>query len=163
MSDVITGLFDNAIDASLATHKLEAIGGKETDISLLANGSYSKESFAIENNSKAPEGGLIGAATGGVLTAVVAGISAIGTAATGGTGVIVAGPLVGALATGSIGAVTGGVIGSVIGAFVPEHEIKFYEDAINEGKILIGVKHHNNTKGIEDVLENAGAESVATA
>ncbi len=84
--------------------------------------------------------------------------------ATGGTGLLVAGPLVAAFAAGGAGAAVGGSLGAAIGAFIPEHEVKFYEDAIEKGSILIGVKYDSDNKSaIEEILKNAGASSVSTA
>lgn len=147
MSSVITGLFENASQATLAIYRLEAMGVNEADISIVANNSYTKEDFAVDEGTKAAEGGLIGAASGGVLGAVVAGFTAVGTVATGGAG-----------------AAVGGTLGAAIGAFIPEHEIQYYEDAIEKGSILIGVKHSSDNKNsIEEVLENAGASNVSKA
>ncbi|WP_240919782.1 hypothetical protein [Paraglaciecola sp. 20A4] len=80
------------------------MGIRESDISIVANDSYSKEDFAVDEGSKAAEGGIIGAASTGVLAAVVAGFTAVGAVATGGSGLLIAGPLVAALAAGGAGA-----------------------------------------------------------
>ena len=154
MSEVITGLFEKSTYASNAIFKLESSGIRDSDISIVANDSYSKEDFAVDEGNKAAEGGIIGATSTGVLAAVVAGF----------TGLLVAGPLVAALAAGGAGAAAGGTVGAIIGAFIPEHEIKFYEDAIEKGSILIGVKYTSNNKDeIKRILELAGADNVSTA
>jgi hypothetical protein len=68
------------------------------------------------------------------------------------------------LAAGGAGAAAGGTIGAIIGAFIPEHEIKYYQDAIDEGSILIGVKYTSDNKSeIKKILEQAGADKVSTA
>jgi len=164
MSEVITGLFDKSIDATNAIFNLENLGIRESDISIVANDSYSKEDFAVDEGNKAAEGGVIGATSTGVLAAIVAGFTTVGAIATGGAGLIVAGPLVAALAAGGAGAAAGGAIGAIIGAFIPEHEIKYYQDAIDKGSILIGVKYTSDNKDeIKDILEKAGADKVSTA
>jgi len=164
MSDVITGLFENSSKASLAIYRLGQIGVLNSEISVVANDSYAKDDFAIDEGTKAAEGGILGATSAGVLAAVVAGFTAVGTVATGGTGLLIAGPLVAALAAGGAGAAAGGTIGAIIGAFIPEHEVKYYEDAINKGSVLLGVKYTKDNKDkIKDILDNAGAENVATA
>jgi hypothetical protein len=164
MSEVITGLFKSSSAASNAIFRLESAGVTHNDISVIANGTHSKENFAVDEGTKASEGGVIGAASTGIVAAVVAGMTAVGAVATGGAGLVVAGPLVAALAAGGAGAAIGGSLGAIIGAFIPEHEIKYYEDAIKEGSVLVGVKYtsHNKDK-IKDILEQAGAEKVATA
>ncbi|WP_405602097.1 MULTISPECIES: hypothetical protein [unclassified Pseudoalteromonas] len=164
MSTVITGLFENASQATLAIYRLEALGINEADISIVANNSYAKDDFAVDEGTKAAEGGLIGSASGGVLAAIIGGFTAVGSVATGGAGLLVAGPLVAAFAAGGAGAAIGGTFGAAIGALIPEHEIKFYEDAIEKGSILIGVKYNSDNKNsIEEVLESAGASNVSKA
>jgi len=164
MSTVITGLFDNASQATLAIYRFDALGVSEADISVVANDSYAKEDFAVDEGTKAAEGGILGAASGGIIAAIVGGFTAVGTVATGGTGLLVAGPLVAAFAAGGAGAAVGGTLGAAIGAFIPEHEIKYYEDAIEKGSILIGVKYSSDNKNaIEEILNNAGASNVSTA
>ena len=164
MSDVITGLFENSTKASIAIYKLEAIGLTQDEISVVANNSYKKEDFAVSEGTKAAEGGIIGAASTGVLSAVVAGFAAVGAVATGGAGLIISGPLVAALAAGGAGAAAGGTIGAIIGAFIPEHEIKYYQDAIDKGSILIGVKYTSDNKDkIEEIFKDIGADKVSTA
>jgi len=134
MSEVITGLFEKSIDASIAIYKLESLGIRESDISIVANDSYAKEDFAVDEGNKAAEGGIIGATSTGVLAA------------------------------GGAGAAAGGTIGAIIGAFIPEHEIKYYEDAIKKGSILVGVKYTSDNKDeIKKILELAGAENVSKA
>lgn len=164
MSKVITGLFENASQATLAMYRLEALGILGNEISVVANDSYTRDDFAVDEGSKAAEGGIIGAASGGVIAAIVAGFTAVGAVATGGAGLLIAGPLVAALAAGGAGAAAGGTIGAIIGAFIPEHEIKYYEDAIEKGSVLVGVKYTSDNKDdIKEALENAGAENVSTA
>jgi len=164
MSNVITGLFDNSLKATMAVSKLEAIGITSDEVSVVANDSYSKEDFAVDEGNKAAEGGIIGAASTGIIAALVAGFTTVGAVATGGAGLLVAGPIVAALAAGGAGAAAGGSIGAIIGAFIPEHEIKYYEDAIDKGSILIGVKYNSDNKDeIKDILEKAEASKVSTA
>ncbi|MBT0587568.1 hypothetical protein [Alteromonas oceanisediminis] len=164
MSKVITGLFMDSVKASDAIMRLEAHGVIHADISIVANDSYSKEDFAVSEGSKAAEGGAIGATATGILGAVVAGLTAVGAVATGGAGIIATGPLVAALAGGGAGAAVGGTIGGIIGSFIPEHELKYYEDAIEKGSVLVGVKYDNYDKdAVEKAFEDAGADKVSKA
>lgn len=164
MSEVITGLFENSSKASLAIYRLGDIGVLNSDISVVANDSYTKDDFAIDEGNKAAEGGMLGAASVGIVSAVVAGLTAVGAVVTGGTGLLIAGPLVAAFAAGGAGAVAGGTIGAIIGAFIPEHELKFYQDAIEKGSVLIGVKYtDDNQDKVKEILRDAGAQNVSTA
>jgi hypothetical protein len=164
MSNVITGLFENSSKATLAVCRLEAIGVLGSEISIVSNDSYTRDDFAVDEGTKAAEGGIIGAASGGILAAIVGSLTAVGTVVTGGAGLLVTGPLVAALAAGGAGAAVGGTIGAIIGTFIPVHEIKFYEDAIERGSVLIGVKHSGDNKdAIKQALKNAGADKISIA
>lgn len=165
MAQVITGLFENGTQASAAIAQLEMKGIPSKDISLVASEGFDKESFGIEESSKLPEGAAIGAGSGGAVGALVLGMTAVGTIATGGVGLLAAGPIVAALAGAGAGAAAGGVIGGSIGAFIPEDEVKFYEDAIEKGSVLIGVEYDDKDRKemIEETFENHDASRVATA
>ncbi|MEQ8318455.1 MAG: hypothetical protein RIE77_04300 [Phycisphaerales bacterium] len=162
---VITGLFDTPQDAAAAVHTLEARGISESEISIMAGENFKKEAFAIDSHSKLPEGVAIGAGAGGAVVALAAGLTAVGTVATGGAGLLVAGPVVAALAGAGAGAATGGVIGGAIGAAIPEHEVKHYEDAVQEGSVLVGV--HTDDSDHKDIakqtFKDCNADKVSTA
>ena len=151
MSDVITGLFKHPTQASAAITTLEQKGFSDANISLVANESITKDSFALTENSKLPEGVAIGASTGGLLAAVVGGLAAVGVVATGGAGILASGPIVAALASGGAGAAAGGLIGGAVGLAIPEHEVKYYEDSIKEGSVLLGVHYDNSDQ--KDVIK----------
>ena len=164
MSDVITGLFNKPSEAAMAINELEGKGVSADDISLIANETVNQENFGIAEQSKMPEGAAIGAVTGGVLTAVVAGLTAVGAVATGGAGLLISGPTVAALAGAGAGATAGTLIGGAIGAAIPEHEVKYYEDAIKKGSILLGVKYTSKNKDtIKSILKHYDVKEVATA
>ncbi|GAC22496.1 hypothetical protein GMES_0186 [Paraglaciecola mesophila KMM 241] len=165
MSDVITGLFKNPAEASAAITMLEHKGFSDANISLVANDSITKDSFALTEHSKLPEGVAIGASSGGVLAAIVGGLAAVGVVATGGVGVLASGPLVAALAAGGAGAAAGGIIGGAIGLAIPEHEVKFYEDAIKEGSVLVGVHYDNSDQKdlIKETFKHFDDVKVASA
>ncbi|MBU6953332.1 MULTISPECIES: hypothetical protein [unclassified Hahella] len=164
MSDVITGMFKVPTNASAAIHMLEYKGIKSDDISLVTNSNFTKDSFALTEHSKLPEGVAVGATTGGVLAAVAGGLTAVGAVATAGAGLLAAGPFVAALAAGGAGGAVGGLIGGAIGLAIPEHEIKYYEDAIKKGAVLVGVRYTSDTKDmIKDVFKQFDADKIATA
>ncbi len=165
MSTVITGLFESPADASAALHTLEARGVHRDCLSLVASESVPKESFGITTHSKLPEGVAIGAGTGGAVGALIAGFAAVGTLATGGAGIVASGPIVAALAGAGAGAAGGGIIGGGIGAAIPEHEVKHYEDAIEEGAVLVGVDCQNDEmkKTAKDVFEHFDAKKISNA
>lgn len=164
MGNVMTGLFKSPGLAAEAMQMLDHNNVSAEDVTLVANDALSKDSLAVTENSKMPEGVAIGAASGGLLGAVVGGLTAIGAISTGGLGLIASGPLVAALAAGGAGAATGGLVGGVVGATIPEHEVKYYENAIKEGSVLVGVKCNESTEVIvRDIFEACEASKISSA
>lgn len=153
MDTVITGLFNTPAEAAAAVQTMEARGIPENEMSIMAGENFKKEAFAVNSHSKLPEGVAIGAGAGGAVVALAAGLTAVGAVATGGAGLVVAGPLVAALAGAGVGAATGSVIGGAIGAAIPEHEVKFYEDAVKKGSVLVGV--HCEDSDHKDIAKQA--------
>jgi len=168
MPSTTTGLYKSSTDALHAIHLLEESGVPPADISLVASNDLSdvakERVFSDEPHSKAPEGFAIGAAGGGTLGAILAGIGAAGSIATGGAslGLLVAGPIATAIMGAGAGAAAGSVIGGMIGAAIPETDLRFYEKAIKEGSVLIGVKTDDASRDkVKATLESAGAQRVS--
>ncbi|MDX2148282.1 MAG: hypothetical protein SFZ23_12245 [Planctomycetota bacterium] len=160
---VVTGLFNSPAAATSAVRSLESRGVGADQISLMASDSTKKEDFGIETKTKVGEGAAIGAGLGGAVGALLAGLTTVGAIASGGIGLIAAGPLVAALAGAGAGAATGGVIGSLVGLNIPENEIKFFQDALQKGSVLVGVtcKDSDEQSLVRDAMKAAGAEKVA--
>lgn len=165
MSTVITGLFDSPADAARAVHILEARGIAPKEISIIAGENFDREAFGIDSHTKMPEGVAIGATGGAAIGALIAGLTAVGVIASGGVGLLAAGPIVAALTGAGAGAVTGSIVGGLVGLGIPEHEVKHYENALNEGSVLVGVNCVNNDqkKIVKEVFKNAEAEKVSHA
>lgn len=164
MSSVITALFKQPRQAADAINDLEIKGILANDISIITSEAVDMESFGISEGSKLSEGAALGAVSGGVAVALLAGLTAVGTVATGGVGLLASGPLVAALAGAGAGATLGTMIGGAIGAAIPEHEVKYFEDAIKEGSVLLGVKYNSDNKDvIKDILKANDADKIATA
>lgn len=165
MSSMITGLFETPSSAAQAVRNLEARGIHPNQISLLANDQFAGETFGIEASSKAPEGAAAGGAAGAAIGALTAGLTAVGVIGTGGLGLVAAGPIVATLAGGGAGAAAGGILGGAIGAAIPEHEVKSYESALEEGSVMVGVscQSDGDQKCAEDIFGACSAKSVATA
>lgn len=164
MKPVVAGLFDHPEDAAHAINTLEDQGIDSERINLITHHTVDRERLNVPRNHQAIKGAIVGASTGGLLTSLVAGLTAAGTIASGGAGLLVAGPIVATLTVGSAGAFAGGVIGSAIGASTPEHDIEYYEKAIERGGVLILVTHkHHDIIDIEQLLKNANAHDVAAA
>ncbi len=164
MSNLTVGIFKTPGDAAAAIHTMEMRGVPASSINLVASDGVNKDSFTLDSHSKLPEGVALGATTGAAVTAAVAGLTAVGAVATGGASLLVSGPAVAALAGAGAGAAGGGIIGGLIGAAVPEHEVKYCEDALDKGSVLVGVEHTKDNKDtVEKSLKDCNAEKVTSA
>ncbi|MCE3236393.1 MAG: hypothetical protein K0Q50_2584 [Vampirovibrio sp.] len=160
--DQISALFASYQDFSGLIEALNARGYREEDLSVLMSEKTHHQYFAPQENTKAPEGAAFGSLSGGILGAVIGGLTLVGNIILPGSGLLVAGPLVGALTAGAIGAAAGGLIGALVGAGIPEHEAKFFEDALNkQGQILV-VAHipKDRVKEVKAVFERFHASSL---
>lgn len=162
MSTLIVGLFSQTTHAAAAVSLLEMQGVDGSQINLVASDSFDKDSFSISVNSKLPEGVALGATTGAAVTALVAGLTGVGAVVSGGLGLVVSGPVVAALAGAGAGAAGGSVIGGLVGASFPEHEVKYMEDAIEKGSVLVGVEYNAETKDlIKETFEQCHVDKIS--
>lgn len=143
--DFETGIYDDRTSAEAAVNRLHALGYTKDDIGVMMSDKTAARDFAEKTGSKAAEGAATGAAVGGGLGAIVAGLMATGSVAaivgTGGVATpLVAGPLAAALAGLGAGGAAGGILGALVGAGIPEHRAKEYQDRIDNGGILLGVR-----------------------
>ena len=161
MAKLVTGLFKSRSDAQRAVESLVDNGYPREDISLLMSDATRGREFALQMATKAPEGAAAGATIGGALGAIAAGLVALGIIVVPGLALVAAGPIIATLAGLGAGAAAGGVTGALIGAGLPEHEAKFYNEAIERGGILVGVYAHDDRAAqAGKILEAAGAEKV---
>lgn len=145
---------------------LQRAGFSANDISVLMADKGGTRDFAVEHNTKAPEGAATGATTGAVLGGAAGWLVGIGALAIPGLGpLIAAGPIMAALSGAAAGGTLGGITGSLIGMGIPEFEAKKYEGRVKSGDVLISVHSDNSTETekAKRIFEAAGAEDVATA
>src|SRR5213082_528355 len=150
---------DNAVDA------LRAADFRNTDISVLFPENEGTKDFAVEKQTKAPEGTTTGATSGAVIGGGLGWLVGIGALAIPGLGpLIAAGPIVAALAGAGAGGAIGGLTGALIGMGIPEYEAKRYEGRVKEGGILLSVHSDNSdwTRKAKDILERTGADDVSS-
>ncbi|MCC6678562.1 MAG: ferritin-like domain-containing protein [Phycisphaerales bacterium] len=161
---LITGVFTTSERAAQAIDALTQGGVPRDYISIVAAEGTKVEAFGIQKQTKAGQGAAIGGGIGGAVGALVAGFTAVGALATSGIGLIAAGPIVAALAGAGAGAAAGGVLGGLVGLGIPEHQVKFFQDALNKGSVLVGVKSSGgNREFIESTLDRFGAERSVTS
>jgi len=152
--------------ASAVVDRLKAAGFHANEISVLAPNKEGTRDFAVDNETKAPEGAAAGVGTGALLGGGLGWLAGIGALAIPGVGpLIAAGPIMAALTGAAIGGSVGGVTGALIGLGIPEYEAKKYEGKIQGGHCLISV-HAETSEEIEEakkICEPAPAEDISTS
>jgi len=159
----VYGIYPNRPAVERAVDALKEAGFRNADISVLLPESGGTKEFAVEKETKAPEGAATGAGTGAVVGGALGWLVGIGLLAIPGIGpFIAAGPIMAALAGAGAGGLAGGIAGALIGMGIPEYEANRYEGRIKKGGILLSV-HADDTdwknKG-KDILERTGAEDI---
>ena len=166
MSKSVFCIAKNTAQAERIIGQLQAGGFAPNDISVLMADKSGTRDFAVEHNTKAPEGAATGATTGAVLGGVLGWLAGIGTLAIPGLGpLIAAGPIMAALSGAAAGGTLGGITGSLIGLGIPEFEAKKYEGRVQSGSVLISVHSDNGaeTDRAKRIFEATGAEDISTA
>src|SRR5688572_25559195 len=111
--------------------RLKASGFSNRDISALMADKAGTRNFAVDNQTKAPEGAVTGAGTGAAVGGALGWLAGIGALAIPGLGPLVAaGPIMAALSGAAVGGTVGGITGGLIGMGIPEFEAKRYEGQI---------------------------------
>lgn len=166
MAHAIFCTVKTSIEATAVVNQLKAAGFAANDISVLMPDNEGTKDFAVDNETKSPEGATIGAGTGAVLGGGLGWLLGIGALAIPGVGpFIAAGPIVAALAGTAIGGAVGGVSGALIGLGIPEYEAKKFEGKIKGGRCLISVHSEtpDESNTVRKIFENASAEDITTS
>src|SRR3979411_2465718 len=161
----VFGLYRTQGDVEYAVDLLRAEGFRNTDISVLFPENQGTKDFAVQKNTKAPEGTATGATTGAVVGGTLGWLAGIGALAIPGVGpLIAAGPIVAALTGVGVGGAIGGIAGALVGMGIPEYEAKRYEGRVKEGGILLSVHcdDSNWVKRAKEILEQTGAEDISS-
>lgn len=152
--------------ATTVVENLKAAGFVASDISALMAENSGTKTFAINNQTKAPEGAASGAGAGALLGGGLGWLAGIGALAIPGLGpMIAAGPIMAALSGAAVGGALGGLTGALVGMGIPEYEAKRYEGRIQGGRVLLSVHSENSTETerAKKIFEAAGAEDIATS
>ncbi len=161
----VYGIYPNRHLVEEGVDALRAAGFRSGDVSVLFPENEGSKDFAVEKNTKAPEGTTAGATSGAIIGGALGWLVSAGLLVIPGLGpVMAAGPLVATIAGVGAGGVVGGIVGALIGMGVPEYEAKRYEGRIRGGGILLSV--HCDDKDWEqdakDVLLRTGAEDISS-
>ena len=161
---VVIGIVDGQVQAENIVQRLEQSGFARGDISAIFPDKHGSRDFAHEQNTKAPEGAVVGVTSGGVVGGTLGLLAGIGALAIPGLGpFIAAGPLMAALSGAAAGAAVGGVAGALIGLGIPEIEAKKYEGKLRGGNILIAahVDSSEEEKRAKEVFGLEGAHDIS--
>jgi len=156
----------NYTHAERVVDGLKAAGFSNSDISVLMPDKWGTKKFAVDNQTKAPEGAATGAGTGALLGGGLGWLAGIGALAIPGLGpLIAAGPIMAALTGAAVGGTVGGLTGALIGMGIPEYEAKKYESKVKGGQALISVhaEDSDETDRAKEILEAAKAEDISTS
>lgn len=161
----VYGIYPDRSQVERAVDELKVAGFRNDDISVLFPQGGGTKEFALEKDTKAPEGAATGAGTGAVVGGALGWLAGIGLLAVPGIGpFIAAGPIMAALAGAGAGGLTGGIAGALIGLGIPEYEANRYEGRIKKGGILLSVHADDSDwkdKG-KEILKRTGAEDISS-
>lgn len=161
----VFGIFRDQQALDRTVDVLKANNFRNSDISVLMPSKKESKDFALEKNTKAPEGATTGAAAGVLGGGVLGWLVGAGALAIPGVGpFIAAGPIIAAIAGAGVGGTLGGVAGGLIGLGIPEFEAQRYEGYIKEGGMLISI-HVDDSEWeakAKKLLEANGAKNIAT-
>lgn len=138
MSKHIIGVFNTEEEAIRVINQLKAEGYNSDELSVVGRNRDDLNHIEEATATKAEEGLATGAATGGVLGGVTALLVSIGALAIPGLGpIMAAGPIVATLTGAAAGASAGGLVGGLIGLGIPEKDAMFYDEFVQNGKVLV--------------------------
>jgi hypothetical protein len=162
----VYGLYQDRTSVEEAINALKHGGFRNVDISVLFPHNQGSKDFAINKETKAPEGAVTGGGSGAIIGGTLGWLAGIGLLAIPGIGpFIAAGPIMAILAGVGVGGTVGSIVGALVGLGMPEYEAKRYEGRIKEGGILVSV-HCDSAEWVKrakTLLENTGADDIASA
>jgi hypothetical protein len=166
MKKSVFGILKDRSQAEHVVDRLKTVGFYPNDISMLFADVSGTKDFAIEHETKAPEGATTGGTSGFVAGGILGWLAGIGTLAIPGLGPFVAaGPIMAALSGAAVGTAVGGIVGALVGMGMPEFEARRFESKIKEGNILVSV-HTEDSGGVDRataVLRECGADDISSA
>lgn len=166
MSKAVFCTAKTSAQATQIVDHLKTAGFTAHDISVLMPDKAGTKDFAVDNQTKAPEGAATGAGTGALLGGGLGWLAGIGALAIPGVGpLIAAGPIMAALSGAAMGGALGGVTGALVGMGIPEYEAKRYEGKLQGGRALISVHSEDSaeTERAKKIFEASGGEDISTS
>jgi len=178
MSKAVFGIADNRDHADRIAKRLYDAGFSVDEISVLfseekklkpieSENSPARKDLGIlgtEKHTKAPEGGVTGAAAGGIIGGTLGLLAGIGALSIPGVGPLVAaGPIMAALAGSALGGSMGLLVGALVGFGIPEYEAKRYESRLEQGGFLISAhtEDSNRVRLAQEIFKKEGAHDIS--
>jgi hypothetical protein len=159
---LLTGLFENNVDAENAYQYLLKLGYKTEEISLIMSedtrskyfpDTVQSQELATDAIRETENGAAIGASIGLTLGTILGVAMAVtSNLVIPGMGFLIAGPLIAGLAGAGTGVVSGGIIGALLGVGFGADRAELYQNSINQGQIFLGV--HPLEKDIIGIKES---------
>lgn len=156
----VSAVFLSESDLERVLRRLEELGFSEKDITV-AMSEQTRERYqaASHNETRTPQGALLGGLSGSLVGGVIGSLALIGTTFAAAPGLLIAGPLVGAAAGTAIGSYAGTFAGALIGAGLSEHEARHCETALEAGDHVMVAVFTSEEK--REVVEAAFRENHA--
>jgi hypothetical protein len=162
----VFGIYHTRDAAEEAVSALRQARFRNTDISALFPDNVGSKDFALERNSKAPEGAVTGAIAGAIAGAILgwlvgAGMLPIPALAP----YLGSSPIIAALAGAGALGIVAGIVGALIGMGMPEYEARRYRGRVKHSGVLLSVHCDSRdwVKRAANTLKRTGAEHVSSA
>ncbi|GLV58685.1 hypothetical protein KDH_55150 [Dictyobacter sp. S3.2.2.5] len=148
------GVFSEPALAEQAMDQLRNAGFTDEQIGFVSRDPDRASAGGIGDGENAPSTAT-GAVSGGVIGGVIGAVTSL---LIPGFGPAIAGGILAATLGGAaLGALAGGFVGSLMHLGVPEHEARFYESQLNEGRTVVTVNARGRYDEAVRILRQAGA------
>jgi outer membrane lipoprotein SlyB len=158
---VRVGVFGSVTAADAAIVRLLNAGFSKSELIVVAPRAIKDHFHELHASEPGGEHAARSATTAGTIGGIIGGvIAAAALIGTGGGALVIAGPLI---AASSAGVIAGGFIGAMMSRGFDKEAATFYDQAVQEGKILVGVQCEETNQRdrlalAERVLAEAGAD-----
>ncbi|WP_144551599.1 general stress protein [Bacillus sp. X1(2014)] len=150
----IVGVYQSEQEAIAAIEDLIKWGYDKSEISVIGKDHNHLDTITEETGTAVEDTAATGALTGGAIGGATGLLAGLGALAIPGIGPIVAaGPIAASIMGALTGAGVGGLAGALIGLGIPDDDAKYYQESVEEGKILVLVNKRDHTD--KDMVQEA--------
>ncbi|MEH7074353.1 general stress protein [Neobacillus drentensis] len=142
----IVGVYQSEQEAIAAIEDLIKSGYDKSEISVIGKDHNHVDYVTEETGTAVEDTATTGALTGGALGGATGLLAGLGALAIPGIGPIVAaGPIAASIMGAITGAGVGGLAGALIGLGIPDDDAIYYQESVEDGKILVLVDKREHT------------------